>query len=94
MNRSGFRCQDHTITHQGVRVPHGTQCILHSFCPEGFVGIGVRLGTDTLVQNFVVKTCRDTTDDTEKLDDIQNVDSDRHVSSYPSGPQQIFTSGF
>jgi hypothetical protein len=31
---------------------------LATFCPEGFVGIGVPLGTDVFVQNFVAKTCR------------------------------------
>jgi len=29
------------------------------FCPEGFVGIGVPIGTDMFVRNFVAKTCRD-----------------------------------
>ena len=28
-----------------------------SFCPEGFVGIGVLIGTVDFVQNFVPKTC-------------------------------------
>ncbi len=32
--------------------------LLASFCPEGFVGIGVPIGTDAFVQNFVAKTCR------------------------------------
>ena len=27
-----------------------------SFCPEGFVGIGVPISTDTFVRNFVAKT--------------------------------------
>jgi hypothetical protein len=36
---------------------------LASFCPEGFVGIGVAIGTDAFVQNFVVKTCRAIIDD-------------------------------
>jgi hypothetical protein len=31
---------------------------LASFCPEGFVGIGVPIGTDAFVRNFVAKTCR------------------------------------
>jgi hypothetical protein len=30
---------------------------LTSFCPEGFVGNGVSIGTDDFVQNFVAKTC-------------------------------------
>jgi hypothetical protein len=43
-----------------------------SFCPEGFVGIGVTIGTDTFVRNFVAKTCRSIIDDVEKLDAIQD----------------------
>ena len=41
-----------------------------SFCPEGFVGIGVPIGTDGFVRHFVAKTCRDIIDDVEKLDAI------------------------
>jgi hypothetical protein len=37
--------------------------LLASFCPEGFVGIGVPIGTDAFVQNFVAKTCRAIIDD-------------------------------
>ena len=43
-----------------------------SFCPEGFVGIGVQIGTDTFARNFVAKTCRSIIDDVQKLDDIQD----------------------
>ncbi len=32
--------------------------LLASFCPEGFVGIGVPIGTDAFVQNVVAKTCK------------------------------------
>ncbi len=45
---------------------------LASFSPESFVGIGVPIGTDDFVQNFVAKTCRVIIDDDEKLDDIQD----------------------
>ena len=45
---------------------------LDSFCPESFVGIGVPIGTDMFVRNFVAKTCRDIIDDVEKLDAIQD----------------------
>jgi hypothetical protein len=31
---------------------------LASFCPEGFVDIGVPIGTHAFVQKFVAKTCR------------------------------------
>jgi hypothetical protein len=45
---------------------------LASFCPEGFIGIGVPIGTDDFVRNFVAKTCRSIIDDIEKLDGIQD----------------------
>ena len=45
---------------------------LASFCPEGFIGIGVPIGTDAFVQSFVAKKCRDIIDDVEKLDTIQD----------------------
>jgi hypothetical protein len=47
--------------------------LLASFCPEGFVGIGVPIGTDVFVQNFVAKTCRAIIDDVEKLDAIRRL---------------------
>jgi hypothetical protein len=40
--------------------------------PEGFVGIGVPIGTDIFVRDFVAKTCRDIIDDVEKLDSFQD----------------------
>jgi hypothetical protein len=46
--------------------------LLDSFCPEGFVGIGVPIGTDAFVWSFVVKKSRDIIDDVEKLDPIQD----------------------
>jgi hypothetical protein len=55
-----------TLTHLSGDV------LLASFCPEGFVGIGLPIGTDAFVQNFVDKTCRDIIDDVEKLDAIQD----------------------
>jgi hypothetical protein len=39
---------------------------LGSFCPEGFVGIGVPIVTDAFVRNFAAKTCRAIIDDVEK----------------------------
>ena len=45
---------------------------LTSFCPDGFVGIGAPIGTDSFIQNFVSKTWRSTIDDVEKLDSIQD----------------------
>ncbi len=46
--------------------------VLDSFCPEGFIGIGVSMATDSFVQSFVAKKCRDIIDDVEKLDSIQD----------------------
>ena len=46
--------------------------LLVSFCPEGFIGIGVPIGTDAFVRSFVAKTCRDIIDDVEKVDTIQD----------------------
>ena len=37
--------------------------LVDSFCPEGFIGIGVPIGTDAFVQSFVAKKCRDIIDD-------------------------------
>ncbi len=45
---------------------------LASFCPEDFVSIGVPIGTDAFVQNFVAKTCRAIIDEVQKLDAIQD----------------------
>ena len=53
-----------TLTHLSGDV------LLASFCPAGFVGIGVPIGTDAFVRNFVAKTCRAIIDDVEKLDEI------------------------
>ena len=55
-----------TLTHLSNDV------LLVSFCFEGFVGIGVSIGTDTFIQNFVSKTCRTIIDDVENLDSIQD----------------------
>ena len=55
-----------TLTHLRSNV------LLTSSCPEGFVGIGVSIGTDAFVRNFVAKTCRVIIDDVEKLDSIQD----------------------
>ncbi len=38
-----------------------------SSCSDGFVGIGVTIGTDAFVQNFVAKTCRAIIDDVEMV---------------------------
>jgi hypothetical protein len=55
-----------TLTHLSNDV------LLDSFCPEGFIGIDVPIGTDAFVRSFVAKTCRDIIDDVEKLDAIQD----------------------
>ncbi len=45
---------------------------LDSFLPDGFVGIGVPIVTDTFVRQFVAKTCRDIIADVEKLDAVED----------------------
>jgi hypothetical protein len=45
---------------------------LASCCPEDFLSIGVPIGTDAFVRNFVTKTCRTIIDDVEKLDAMQD----------------------
>ncbi len=64
----------HSILTTSPALTHCTTDVaLVSFCPEGFIGIGVPIGTDTFVRSFVAKTCRDIIDDVEKLDVIQDV---------------------
>ena len=46
---------------------------LDSFRPDGFVGIGVPIGTDNFVRQFVAKKCRDIIVDVEKLDAIEDI---------------------
>ncbi len=55
-----------TLTHLAGDV------LLGSLCPKGFVGIGVPIGPDAFVRNFVAKTWRAIIDDVEKLDAIQD----------------------
>jgi hypothetical protein len=63
----------HSILTTSPALTHLTADVaLASFCPEGFVGIGVPIGTDAFVRSFVAKTCRDIIDDVEKLDAIQD----------------------
>ncbi len=50
----------------------GGEVSLDSFRPDGFVGIGVPIGTDTFVRQCVAKTCRDIIEDVEKLDAIED----------------------
>jgi hypothetical protein len=45
---------------------------LDSFLPDGFEGIGVPIGTDNFVRQFVAKKCRDIIEDVEKLDAIED----------------------
>ncbi len=47
------------INDNSVLTPLNVSVSLTSFCPEGFIGIGVPIGTDAFVRNFVGKTCSD-----------------------------------
>jgi hypothetical protein len=60
------------ISNSPVLTPLNVDVSLASFCPEGFIGIGVPIGTDVFVRNFVAKTCRAIIDDIAKLDTIQD----------------------
>jgi hypothetical protein len=42
------------IYHNSVLTPLNADVSLASFCPDGFIGIGVTIGTDVFVRNFVV----------------------------------------
>ncbi len=62
-----------TIIQATPSLAHLTNDLLvDSFCPEGFIDIGVSIGTDDFIQSFVAKTYRDIIDDVEKLDAIQD----------------------
>jgi hypothetical protein len=58
---------DHTVFDMTQTIMQATPSLAHlsnnflvdSFCPEGFIGIGVPIGTDAFVQSFLAKTCRD-----------------------------------
>jgi len=45
---------------------------LDSFRPDGFVDIGVPIGTDTFIREFVAKKCSDIIEDVGKLDAIED----------------------
>ena len=45
---------------------------LASFTAEGYVGLGVPLGTNTFVQKFVHDACQKVIDDIDKLDHIED----------------------
>ena len=63
----------HNIIDASPTLDHlSADVLLTSLCPEGFDGIGVPIGTDAFVRNFVGKTCRAIVDDVEKLDAIQD----------------------
>jgi hypothetical protein len=61
-----------TTSHSLTQDQPSGDVVLVSFFPEGFIGIGVPIGTDAFVWNFVAKTCRDIIDDVEKLDNIHD----------------------
>ncbi len=39
---------------------------------DGYIGLGVPIGTDAFVQHFVKKKCQEIMEDVDKLDNIQN----------------------
>jgi hypothetical protein len=43
-----------------------------AFVDDGYIGLGVPIGTDAFVQHFVKKKCQEIMDDIDKLDNIQD----------------------
>jgi hypothetical protein len=70
--QAAFDVAHRIINENSALTPLNADVSLASFCPEGFIGISVPIGTDALVRNFVVKTCRALIDDVEKLEAIQD----------------------
>ena len=68
--QAAFDATHNIINVSSTLTPLSAEVLLASFCPQGFVGVGVPIGTDAFVQNFVAKTCRAIIDDVEKLDAI------------------------
>ncbi len=58
--------QDPTLTHLAPHIQDKT------FSAEGYVGLGVPLGTDTFVQDFVKDKIKDIINDVDKLDAIED----------------------
>jgi len=43
-----------------------------SFVVDGYMGLGVPIGTDAFIQHFVKDNCQAIMDDVDKLDNIQD----------------------
>jgi hypothetical protein len=43
-----------------------------AFVDDGYIGLGIPIGTDAFVQHFVKKKCQEIMDDVDKLDNIQD----------------------
>jgi hypothetical protein len=61
----------HVVFDVAHNIEHNALCVSSTKMETGLVGIGVPIGTDAFVQNFVPKRCRAIIDDVEKLDAIQ-----------------------
>jgi len=53
--QAAFDIAQRIIYHNSALTHLNADVSLASFCPDGFLGIGVPIGTDVLVQNFVAK---------------------------------------
>jgi hypothetical protein len=63
----------HTFINTTQQLTHlSGELSLDSFRPDGFVGIGVPIGTDTFIRQFVAKKCSDIIEDVGKLDVIED----------------------
>jgi hypothetical protein len=69
-HQAAFDVAHSIINNSPALTPLNADVSLASFCPEGFIGMPI--GTDTFVRNFVAKACRSIIDDVEKLDAIQD----------------------
>jgi hypothetical protein len=90
-HQAAFDVAHRIINHNSVLTPLNADVSLDSFCPEGFVGIGVPIGTDAFVLNFEGKTCRAIIDDVEKLDAIQDGFIDYHLLRFCQGTRFQYT---
>jgi len=61
----GRRC-DPSLAHLGPLLAS------KAFVDDGYIGLGVPIGTDAFVQHFVKKKCQEIMEDVDKLDNIQD----------------------
>ncbi len=55
-----------------------------AFVDNGYIGLGVPIGTDAFIQDFVEKKCKKIMEDVDKLDNIQDCFIHYHLIRMPS----------